>query len=210
MRNFMRIVISMSMVAGLAGGAVADDKPAPAKGAPAVPAKKPDAKPAPVPPAPPPVKDEAHAMPTPSAEVAAAVKASTGTWKCNGQMFMPDGSAQPMKATMKTKFALDKFWAQTSFAETKKNGFKFESYRTFDGKKWHSLHVDNMGSQEVGWSDGPKDGKTVWESAGRSVMGESKARHYEEMVGKELKMWGEWSMDKGKTYVKGYEAVCKK
>jgi hypothetical protein len=125
-------------------------------------------------------------------------------------VFAPDGSAQPMKATMKTKVALDNFWAQTTFAETKKGGYKFESYRTFDGKKWHGVMVDNMGGSEVSTSDGPKENKVVWESMSRGPMGEAKSRHHEEMVGKELKMWGEWSMDKGKTWVKGYEATCKK
>lgn len=53
--------------------------------------------------------------------------------------------------------------------------------------------LDNWGGQEVSTSDGPKENKVMWESVGRSPMGESKARHYEEMAGKELKMWGEWS-----------------
>jgi hypothetical protein len=100
---------------------------------------------------------------------------------------------------------------QTTFTETaKKQGYKFESYRTFDGKKWHGLMVDNMGGSEVSMSDGPKENHVMWEGTGRSSMGEAKSRHHEEMAGKELKMWGEWSMDKGKTWVKGYEATCKK
>lgn len=215
MRNFIRIAITMSMVAGLAGTALAgDDKAKAPTTAPA--AKAPAAAPkAPTPAPTPPVGDKAAPAaqmtpPAPPAEVAAAVKAMAGTWKCNGSMMMPDGTSAPMKATMKTKISLDKFWAQTSFAETKKNGFKFEAYRTFDGKKWHGVQVDNMGSQEVSWSDGPKENKAVWEATSRSAMGEAKARHYEETVGKEIKMWGEYSMDKGKTYVKAYEATCKK
>lgn len=184
MRNLMRIVISTSFIAGLAAGALAQAKPEP---------------------------PPAMTPPAPSAEVAAFVKANAGTWKCTGKMYMPDGSAADMKATIKTKFALDKFWAQISFVETKKNGFKFESYRTFDGKKWHGVMADNWGSHEVSWSDGPKDGKTMWEATSRSVMGEAKGRHYEELPNpKELKMWGEYSMDKGKTWMKAYEASCKK
>ena len=214
MRKFIRIAITMSMLAGLAGTAVAgDDKakaPTPAPAAVKAPTPAPTGgKPAPAPtPTPAPAADKAApaaqmAPPAPPAEIAAAAKAMAGTWKCNGSMMMPDGTSAPMKATMKTKIALDKFWAQTSFAETKKNGFKFESYRTFDGKKWHGVQVDNMGGQEVSWSDGPKENKTVWETTSRSAMGEAKARHYEEVVGKEIKMWGEYSMDKGKNVRQG-------
>lgn len=233
MRNCVRMMISISVVAGLASAALAgDDKAKPAPAPAAKPAPAPAARPAPAPappvkpgpgvkPAPvPPGKDAAKpappappappVMPTASPEVAAAVKAWTGTWKCNGQAFMPDGSAAPMKATLKTKFALDKFWAQTSFSELKKNGYKFESYRTFDGKKWHSVMVDNMGAQEVTWSEGPKEGKSTWEGSSRSFMGDTKVRHFEEAAGKEMKMWGEFSMDKGKTWTKGYEATCKR
>lgn len=205
MRNLMRIMLSTSLVAGLAAGAVAQ----PAK--PAPPPAKTDSKPAPPPTTVKPEPPAAMTPPAPSAEVAAYVKANAGAWKCTGKMFMPDGSAADMKATIKTKFALDKFWAQISFAETKKNGFKFEAYRTFDGKKWHSVMTDNWGSQEVSWSDGPKDGKTVWQATSRSAMGEAKGRHHEELLNpKEMKMWGEYSMDKGKTWMKAYEASCKK
>ncbi|HUQ01286.1 MAG TPA: hypothetical protein VM261_02270 [Kofleriaceae bacterium] len=212
----MKLVISMSIVAGLGAVAAAQPaKPAP----PPPPAEKkapPPAKPTP-PPAPPvtqPAPPAAPAMPAPSAEVAAVVKANTGTWKCTGKAMMPDGTAMDMKATMKAKFALDKFWAQMSFAETKKNGYKFESYRTFDGKKWHDITVDNMGGHSVSTSDGPKDGKTTWTGVSRDpMMGEHAVKHHEEAVGttgKEMKVWGEYSMDKGKTWTKGYEAACKK
>lgn len=213
MRNLMRIAISMSITAGLAVGASAQPaKPAPP---PPPPAKKDEKKaPPPPPPQPAPPPTAQPAMPTPPAEVAALVKAATGTWKCAGKAFMPDGNSFDMKATMKTKFALDKFWAQMSFNETKKNGFKFEGYRTFDGKKWHGVNVNNMGGTEVTWSDGPKDGKTVWQGTARDpMMGEHMVKHYEEPVGtagKEMKVWGEWSTDKGKTWAKGYEATCKK
>jgi len=227
MRNLIKLVMTMSMVAGLASPAMGDDKakaptPAPAAKTPTPAAKAPTPAPTPAPskPAPPapgpkaPPTDKAPApaameAPKPAPELTAAAKAVAGNWKCKGTMMTPGGE-QPMKATMKIKLALDGFWAQTSFSELKKGGFKFESFRTFDGKKWHSLMVDNMGSQEVGVSDGPKDGKTVWETTSRSAMGDAKARHYEEMAGKEMKMWGEWSMDKGKTWVKGYEATCTK
>jgi len=212
MRNLMKIVISMSIVLGLAVGASAQPaKPAPP---PPPPVKKDEKKAPPTPPPTTPAPPAAPAMPTASAEVAALVKANTGTWKCTGKAMMPDGTSMDMKATMKAKFALDKFWAQMSFAETKKNGYKFESYRTFDGKKWHDVTIDNMGGHSVTTSDGPKDGKTVWAGTSRDpMMGEHMVKHTEEPVGttgKELKVYGDYSMDKGKTWTKGYEAVCKK
>jgi hypothetical protein len=213
MRNFLRIVISMSIVAGFSAGAVAQ----PAKPAPPTPPTKPTPPPTPpkkddkpAPPAPPTAQP---AMPTPPAEVAAMVKANTGTWKCTGKVFMPGAPEMEIKATMKTKFALDNFYAQMSFAETKKKGYKFESYRTFDGKKWHEITVDNMGGSAVSSSDGPKDGKTMWAGNARDpMMGEHMVKEYEEAgaTPKEMKVWGEYSMDKGKTWTKGYEASCKK
>jgi len=210
MRNLMRIAISMSIIAGFAGAAVAQPKPAP----PTPPTKPtPPTPPVKAPPPAPPTPPTAPAMPTPSAEVAAFVKANTGTWKCTGKTMMPDGTSMDIKATMKTKFALDKFWANMTFAETKKNGYKFEAYRTFDGKKWHSISADNMGGSDMTSSDGPKDGKIVWSGSSRSSMGDTLVRHTEEAVGttgKEMKVYGEYSMDKGKTWAKGYDAVCKK
>jgi hypothetical protein len=229
MRKFVQTTLVFSMVAGLACAAAAQDKPAakpaptPAAPKPAVPAAptptaiKP-ATPTPAPGVKPAPTDKAPTQPQPPVmgapkapvEIADYVKAATGTWRCTGKTFMPDGTSMDMKATMKAKFSLDKFWAQTSYAELKKNGYKFESFRTFDGKKWHSVMMDNWGGQEVGTSDGPKEGKVVWEVMSRSAMGDGRGRHYEEMVGKEMKMWGEYSMDKGKTWAKAYEASCKK
>lgn len=214
MRNLMRIVISTSIVAGLSAGALADDK---AKPAPPTPPAKPTPPPTPPKkddkPAPPPTTPPAAQMPTPPAEVATMVKAMTGTWKCTGKVFMPGGE-MPIKSTMKTRFALDKFWSQSSYAETKKKGYKFEAYRTFDGKKWHDITIDNMGGHSITSSDGPKDGKTVWTgTAADPMMGEHMVKHTEEPVGttgKEMHVFGEYSMDKGKTWTKGYDASCKK
>jgi hypothetical protein len=85
------------------------------------------------------------------------------------------------------------------------------SYSTFDGKKWHRVLIDNMGSQETATSDGAKDGKTQWDASSRSAMGVAPARHYEDATNpKELRLWGEYSMDKGKTYLKAYDMTCKR
>ena len=163
------------------------------------------------------------AMPVAPPEVAALAKTLAGTWKCKGLMFMPNGASMPMNSTIKTKVELDGFWLRTSYAQTgvKKDAFKFESLATYEAssKTWHRVQTDNMGSQEVGTSTGTLDGKTVWNVTSRNLMGTSMGRHYEGMevamtangkVGNEYKMWGEYSMDKGKTWAKAYESVCKK
>ena len=68
--------------------------------------------------------------------------------------------------------------------------------------------IDNVGGHEVGTSAGPEGAKVVWLTEARGPMGAHKARHTEELVGKELKLWGETSLD-GKSWVKAYEVGCK-
>ena len=58
---------------------------------------------------------------------------------------------------------------------------------------------------------GFKDGKAQWDAASRTMMGNGLGRHFEDMTNpKEFKMWGEYSVDKGKTWMKAYEASCKR
>ncbi len=211
MKNFLRTAIAMTTMVSLATVASAGDDKAVGKPVPA-------AKVEPTKTAPTPAKIDGKpavpmTMPTPPVEVATMAKGAAGTWKCKGQAIMPDGTAVPMMATMKVKLDLDKYWLRSTFAETgkKAGAYKFESFTTYDAgtKKWHRLHADSMGNSETTTSDGLKDGKVTWEGSSRSHMGAAKVRHHEEMVGKELKMVGEYSMD-GKTWSKGYEAACKK
>ena len=227
MKMVARTLISLVMTAGLGAVAHAQAKqptaPAPAaKTAPAVTGGAP----APVKPATPPVAPKADRMPAaepakpakpvappappaPPAEVAAMAK-TAGNWRCTGVAMGPAGEMK-MTATVKNKLDLDKWWVHTSLAETGGGKFKFEAYTTFDGKKWHRVMVDNMGSQEVSTSDGVKDGKIQWDSTSRSSMGSMPGRHFEDSTNpKELKMWGEYSMDKGKTYLKAYDVTCKR
>jgi hypothetical protein len=151
------------------------------------------------------------AMPPAPAEIAAMAKAA-GNWRCTGISMNPAGEMK-LVATIKNKLDMDKWWVRTSFAETGGGKFKFESFTTYDAasKKWHRVMVDNMGGQETGTSDGAKDGKAQWDTSSRSVMGSAIARHYEDMTNpKELKMWGEYSTDKGKSWMKAYDATCKR
>jgi hypothetical protein len=173
---------------------------------PATPAAKADAKIAPGEPNP----GAEPPKPGPAPELVAAAKAQVGTWRCAGNVFGPDGAPRATKAVLKTKVDLDKFWLQSSFAETAgKNKFKFTSYRTFDAasKKWSSVMVDNWGGYAVTTSS---DG-TAWEGTSHSPMGVMKSKDTETVVSaREVKMAGQYSSDNGKTWVPGYDMVCKK
>jgi len=238
MKTLARTMLSMVMTAGLFTAVNAQPAakqptapaPAPAatKPAPAAKPVAPTAAPTPTKAAPPaagakaappaagakaePAKPVAPpAMPTAPAEVAALAK-TTGNLRCTGLGFSPMGEMK-MVATIKNKLDLDKWWLHTSFAETGGSKFKFEAYTTYDGaaKKWTRVMVDSFGSHEVSTSDGAKDNKIVWEGTTKSAMGTMSGRHYEDMTNpKETKMWGEYSMDKGKTYMKAYEMTCKR
>jgi hypothetical protein len=148
--------------------------------------------------------------PAPAPELVAAAKAQVGTWRCAGNVFGPDGAPRATKAVLKTKVDLDKFWLQSSFAETAgKNKFKFTSYRTFDAasKKWSSVMLDNWGGYAVSTSS---DG-VAWEGTSHSPMGTMKAKDTETVVSpREVKMAGQYSSDNGKTWVPGYDLTCKK
>ena len=150
--------------------------------------------------------------PVAAPEIAALAKTASGTWKCKGMMMLPNGSSVPMLSTMKIKLELDGFWLHGTMVQAGKGGFKFEAMTTYDAntKTWHRLQGDNMGSQEVATSEGFKDGKIVWNATSRNAWGVALARHYDENVGKTVKMWGEYSADKGKTWVKAYESTCSK
>lgn len=151
-------------------------------------------------------------------EVTDLAKLVTGTWKCAGTMVLPgDPAAQPMTATLRTKADLDGFWLHDSFEAkigpaAKATKLKYESYATFDSRKWRRVHVDNRGAQLIGTSDGPKDGKLDWNldllgSAGPAVQIRD---HVDASDPKVLKLAGEQSSDKGKTWTKVYELTCKR
>ena len=210
MKTFSSVVIATLTMVGMA---TAQPKPAdpkapaaPAKGAPATPAKA-DSKAAPPAVAP-------MAAPTPAPEIKEMLKSMSGTWKCTGQATMSMDPMGPMKATMKSKADLDGFWVQDTFEATMgKTKFKFTSFTTFDSasKKWRRVMVDNMGSQQIGTSDGLKDGKMTFNM---DTMGGGMSMMFKDSMDmtdpKNVKASGEMSMDKGKTWNKVYEMSCKK
>ena len=208
MTKVTQIALVLSLV-GMSGSAMAgDDKKAPAP----APADKKAPPPAPAdkkaPPAP------AMVMPKVPQEVTDMLKGATGTFKCTGKDFMPDGTAADMTATMNMKADLDGFWVHESFAaKMGKDTYKFEAYMTYDAgmKKWRRVQVDNMGGQSTGMA-AMTGMKMDMDMDSYGPMGNGKFRdHYD---GSDMKAgahsWGEASMDGGKTFTKVYDMVCKK
>jgi hypothetical protein len=158
---------------------------------------------------------KAMEMPKAPKEVADMAKAMTGTTTCTGKGNMPDGSSMDMTGTFKSKSDMDGFWIHdTMDGKMGKMPFKFEAYSTYDAasKKWRKLGVDNMGGSSVGTSDGMKDNKMEWAVESTSSMGMMMEKEHIEMGDAKTgtKVWGEMSMDKGKTWHKSFEVVCKK
>src|SRR5690242_17590510 len=147
----------------------------------------------------------------PPAELAEMMKASSGTWRCKGQGMDHSMKMADMTATLKMKSALGGWWSNASF-ESKM--ISFESYTTFNPstKKWKRVMVETGGTWATGDSNGLKDNKVDWELTSAGPMGEFMFRDHEDMSDAKagVKMWGEFSQDKGKTWTKVYEMTCKK
>ncbi len=221
MKTFTQLAVATLTIIGMTGIALAQPKADP-KAAPApVPAPvktdaKVDAKVAPV-------KTDAKVdpkagakmeMPKPPAEIDAMAKTSVGTWRCAGTETGMDGVPGKMSAVIKVKVDLDKWWiSETIEARGKTGTFKMTGFATFDAgsKKWRKLSVDNSGGQMIGTSDGVKDNKLVWNMDMMNPMGAGQFRDTIDTTDpKAVKLWGEMSMDKGKTWKPVYELTCKK
>lgn len=157
-------------------------------------------------------------MPKPPAEIAATIKMAGARNNCKGSGLGPDMKSE-MKFTgsITRKAALDGWWVHESMTGTVGQGktaakLKMESYMTFDSKlgKWRAVAVMNDGTQMVGTADF-KDGKleATWDTQGG--MGAGMFRDHGDMTDKKvgMHMWGEMSMDKGKTWTKVYDMTCK-
>jgi hypothetical protein len=217
MTKFSKIAIAMVTMVGMAGVAMAGDPKAPA------PAPKADPKAdAAKTPAPAPADAKAAPkmeMPKPAPEIAEMAKGKTGTWKCDGTTMGMDMKEAKFKGTMKSKSDLDGFWIHDSFEGTAGEGktamkFKMEAFTTFDAasKKWHSMSVMNDGGHMMGTSDGVKDNKMETVSDTMGPMGSGQFKDHADMsdAKKGVHMWGEMTMDKGKTWNKVYDMMCKK
>jgi len=154
----------------------------------------------------------AHADPKVPQEVTDLLKLVTGSWKCTGTM-----GADPMTATLKTKADLDGFWIHDSFEAkvgpaAKATKLKYESFITYDSRKWRRVLVDNRGTQVIGTSDGIKNGRLDWNLDALAGSGPAVQLrdHLDASDPKALKLAGEQSTDKGKSWTKVYELTCKR
>lgn len=150
-------------------------------------------------------------MPKPPAEVAEMAKGIAGTWKCTGNLYAPDGASMPAKMTMVNKLDADKAWIVSTLTGLPTKMQMMATYDT-NSKKWYRIITDGTGSSDTSWATmAAPGGKIVWDGEGRGFgMKPWKSRLTEEPVSpKEVKMMGEMSMD-GKTWAKGWDAVCKK
>jgi hypothetical protein len=158
---------------------------------------------------PPPVE-----TPKPPAEVATLAKTLGGKLKCTGTSKDMNGADQKVTVVVKSKVDLDKWWiADTIEVTMGKTKDKMVSYTTYDAKssKWRRVAVGTGGAQTIGTSDGLKDGKLVFTMDTTSAMGSAQMRETTDITNpKAPTMIGEMSMDKGKTWIKGWEVACKR
>ncbi len=209
MRKISTTAVAMLAIAAFAGHArAADDKKKGSKDG-----EKPaddESKPA---------AGSAMPMPDPDPTFLAAAKKMVGNWKCKGNGYAPDGTAMPTTATMKYSLDLDKMWLKGQLTIPKSKGMKRAmkdtSYRTYSAqdKKWYEVSVSNMGGWSSATSSGPDaGGKTEWDVT-TNMFGQTFSAHdYEEPGTKKntMHIWGEVSMDGGKSFVKEFDVTCSK
>jgi hypothetical protein len=203
MKTFSQIALALVGMTGLAAAQPkADPKAADSKTAP----KPADAKPA-------------GGMPEtkPPVELAELAKAASGTWTCKGQgVNFHTAKMEDMTATMKMKIDVAGWWMHSSFeSKMGKDPFQYESFTTIEPttKKWKRVLVESGGNWATGESSGLKDNKVDWElTTHSSTMGEGMFREHEDLSDPKagVKLKGEFSPDKGKTWAPVYEMACKK
>jgi uncharacterized protein DUF1579 len=193
MNKLSMIVIAMAALVGVAnaGDPKADTKAAAPKAA-----------------------EPAMKMPEPPKEVGDVGKQMAGTWTCTGNVMGMDGKPSKMTAKMTSKVDDSKWWIVDNLDASGPMKFKMQSFTTYDAnaKKWRRVSVDNMGTSMVGTSDGMKDNKMEWTADTNGPMGASQFRDKVDMTDAKagVKMAGEMSMDKGKSWHPVYDMTCKK
>ena len=143
-------------------------------------------------------------------EIAQRGKQLAGAYTCKGVELKGDGSSTPLEAKITIKLALGNAWIVTSMAETKVGGMKFEEYRTYDAtaKQWTRIQMASTSAHVVATSLGEKAGVWAWDGTVSSPIGNTTVRDFEQLTGKDLKIWGEAMMSG--TWQKVYEATCKR
>jgi hypothetical protein len=154
----------------------------------------------------------------PPAELAALAKATTGTWHCKGQGMDRTQKMVDATGTMTIKLDVNNWWLHSTFdSKMGKEPFHFDSFTTYNPgtRKWTRVMVESGGNWATGESAGEKDHKVDWELTTHSpspMMGDAVFRDHEDLSDPKAgaKMSGEFSPDKGKTWVKVYDIACKK
>ena len=153
-------------------------------------------------------------MPRRPPEVAEHLTHMAGTWTCQGKAWMPDGSEHVMAGKLPVSKHFDGYWGREEFVDKMDVfPFKFDAYTTYDAnaKKWRRVGIDSLGGQMIGTSDGMKDMKVDYETEVTGPMGVVMLReHTDASDPKAVKVNAERSLDKGKSWQKDYELVCKK
>jgi hypothetical protein len=157
-------------------------------------------------------------MPKPPAEVKDYVKMAGAHNNCKGTgLGMDMKSEVKFTGSVNRKADLDNWWVHESMTGTMGEGktkatMKMEAYMTYDTKmgKWRMVSVMNDGTQMVGTADF-KDGKLEAVSDTTGPMGAGMFKDHGDATDKKagMHMWGEMSMDKGKTWTKVYDMTCK-
>jgi hypothetical protein len=162
-------------------------------------------------------KADAGAMMKAPTEIADMAKQMTGTLKCKGQALGHDMKTMvDMAGTFKGgKLESDNWWVHETYDSAMgKEKYHFDSYVTYDAgsKKWHRVMIETGGGYSTGDSSGMTGGKLDWDMTSNSPMGQAMFRdHIDASDAKAgVKTWGEFSIDKGKTWTKVYEQTCKK
>jgi hypothetical protein len=156
----------------------------------------------------------AHADPKVPQEVTELAKILSGTWRCTGTALAPgEPEMLPTTAVLKFKADLDGYFIRES-TESKIGKLKSrsEAFMTHDGKKWRRAEFASFGQQLIGSADATKDGKLAFNldvMTGGSV-GAQVREHFDVADPRSLKLSGEVSLDKGKSWSKVVEISCKK
>lgn len=156
----------------------------------------------------------------PAQEVTDAAKLMVGSYRCKGNDMNPDGSSRPSLASMKISTDLDGYYIVVELSEQKtkdnKTPFKAKMFRTYDAasKKWINTIVAAVpgGPMTMTTADTLGTGRAMWTGT-VDMMGQKITEHgYEEPDAKtkSVHIWGEVSMDGGKTFAKDYDMTCKR
>ena len=155
----------------------------------------------------------------PAPEVAEAAKAMSGSYKCKGNVMNPDGSSKPSLGSLKISADMDGYYLLVDLAQqkTKENPtpFKAHMFRTYDpsSKTWSMVMIATApGAPIVATTTDAMSGPVTWTSTGAMMGQKFTEKSHEEFdaKSKSLHMWGEYSMDGGKTFLKDYDTTCKK